>query len=125
MHSRATIHRETVWALELLPRDPDESGFVLERSLIALTPSPDLFVHARELLVEANRFDATKAGITVQLRNEQPSGSLLADQQNEHSDNYLQASARSTRTAPARSLAATMARCDSSRCRRRRFRLMT
>jgi hypothetical protein len=96
MHSRATIHRETVWALELLPRDPDESGFVLERSLIALTPSPDLFVHARELLVEANRFDATKAGITVQLRNEQPSGSLLADQQNEHSDNYLQASARST-----------------------------
>jgi hypothetical protein len=25
-------------------------------------PSPDLFVHARELLIEANRFDATKAG---------------------------------------------------------------
>jgi hypothetical protein len=26
-----------------------------ERSLVALTPSPDLFVHARELLVEARR----------------------------------------------------------------------
>jgi hypothetical protein len=36
-----------------------------ERSLVALPPSPDLFVHARELLVEANRFDATKAGKTV------------------------------------------------------------
>ena len=36
-----------------------------ERSLVALPPSPDLFVHARELLVEANRLEATKAGITV------------------------------------------------------------
>src|SRR2546426_12250302 len=33
----------------------------------------DLLVHARELLVEANCFDATKAGITVRLRTERPS----------------------------------------------------
>src|SRR5262245_13195927 len=39
-----------------------------ERSLVAF-PFPDLFVHARELLVEANRLDATKAGT-----NRRPSG---------------------------------------------------
>src|SRR5262245_17315937 len=39
-----------------------------ERSLVAF-PFPDLFVHARELLVEANRFDATKVGT-----NRRPSG---------------------------------------------------
>src|SRR5262245_15573077 len=36
-----------------------------ERSLVALTPSPDLFVHARELLVEADGCYATQAGTTT------------------------------------------------------------
>src|SRR5262249_13255578 len=32
------IHRETVWALELPPRDPDESGFVLAQLIISGAP---------------------------------------------------------------------------------------
>jgi hypothetical protein len=64
---------------ELVPRQTDNSRWkygekffrqdrpkkTAHRSnALALTPSPDLFVHARELLVEANRFDATKGGKT-------------------------------------------------------------
>jgi hypothetical protein len=35
---RETIHRETVWALELPPRDPDESGFALAQLTISGAP---------------------------------------------------------------------------------------
>src|SRR5262249_19289076 len=48
MHSRATIHRETVWALELPPRDPDESGFVLAQLTISGAPGRALILDIAE-----------------------------------------------------------------------------
>src|SRR5262249_10745960 len=48
MHSRATIHRETVWALELPPRDPDESGFVLAQLTIGGAPGRALILDIAE-----------------------------------------------------------------------------